>query len=56
MLLDDVGQRPGLPGAGDAEQGLVALAGDEALAQALDGGGLVAGRLEWGDEFEIGHD
>ena len=34
----------------------MALAGDEALAQALDGGGLVAGRLEWGDEFEIGHE
>ena len=45
-----------LPGPGDAQQRLVALAGDEALAQALDGGGLVAGRLERGDEFEVGHD
>ena len=55
VLLDDVGQRPGLARSGHAEQRLMALAGGEALAQALDGGGLVARRLERGDEFEVGH-
>ena len=52
---DGPGDAGGLAGAGRSEQGLVSRALGEALAQALDGGGLVAGRLEWGDDLEVGH-
>ena len=54
--LDDLGDRQRLAGAGRAEQHLVFEALLEAVGQALDRLGLVAGGLEWGDEAEIGHD
>jgi hypothetical protein len=53
--LDDLGDRQGLAGAGCAKQDLVAHALLDAIAQAFDGLGLVAGGLERGDEFEVGH-
>ena len=44
--LDDVGHGEGLAGAGDAQQGLVAVALAEAGHQLLDRLGLVAGGLK----------
>ena len=55
VLRDRPGQRRGLAGAGRAEQHLVLQASGEAVGQAVDGGGLIARRLERGDEFEVGH-
>ena len=43
-LLDDPGHRRGLPGAGRAEEGLVALAGRQPRGEGLDRRRLVAGR------------
>ena len=56
VLRDRPGERGGLAGAGRAEQGLVTEALGQAVAQALDRLRLVAGRLERGDELEVGHD
>ena len=53
-LGDHVGHGEGLSGAGNAEQGLGRNAVLEALHELFDGFGLVAGGLEFGDEFE-GH-
>ena len=44
-----------LPGAGRAEQDLVAEAAREAVLEALDRLRLVAGGLERGDQLEVGH-
>ncbi len=52
---DGPGEGGRLPGARGSEQRLVADAPGEAIAQALDRGGLVAGRLEGGDELEVRH-
>ena len=41
--------------AGRAEEGLVADAASEPVGQPFDRRGLVAGRLERGDEAEVGH-
>ena len=54
-LLDDPGQCGGLPRAGGSKQDLVVEPLAEAVDQALDRLGLVAGRFERGDEFEIRH-
>ena len=53
--LDDLGDRQRLAGPGRAEQDLVVEALREAVGQALDRLGLVAGGLERGDEAEVGH-
>ena len=45
-LLDHLGHGEGLAGAGDAEQHLGAVVVVDALDEVLDGGRLVAGRLE----------
>ena len=52
---DDVGHGEGLAGAGDAEERLVLVAAAQAVDELVDGLGLVAGGLEVGDEFEVGH-
>ena len=53
--LDRPGDRGRLAGAGSAEQHLVAQAAGQAVGQALDGSGLVAGWFEGGDEAEVRH-
>ena len=53
--VDDVGHGEGLAAAGDAEERLVLIAAAQAVDQLVDGLGLVAGGLEVGDEFELGH-
>ncbi|MNN52347.1 hypothetical protein D3C81_1670400 [compost metagenome] len=55
-LLDDVGDAEGLARAGHPEQRLVRQPRVDALDHLADGLGLVAGRLETGDELELGHD
>ena len=52
---DHVRQRHRLPRARDAEQGLIAPALFDTPGQLLDGAGLVAGRREGGDDFELRH-
>ena len=54
-LLDDVGHREGLAGAGDAEQCLVPIAGVQPFDQLVDRLGLVSGRLDIGDDLKIRH-
>ncbi len=51
----DLGNRVGLTGAGYAQQRLMAQAFGQAVAQLLDGGRLVAGRLEVGNEPKLRH-
>ena len=53
-LLDRPGDGGGLARPGDAEEGLEAVAPLDALGQRGDGLGLVAGRLEVGDDLERG--
>ena len=50
---DDVGHGEGLAAAGDAEEGLVLVAGLEALHELVYGLGLVAGHVVVGDEAEV---
>ena len=45
-----------LPDPGDAEQGLVAVAGQDALGELVDGLRLVAGRPVSRRHVEVGHD
>lgn len=54
-LCDDVGYGECFAGAGHAEECLVFVAGVDAVDELLDGGGLVASGLVWGDELELGH-
>jgi len=54
-LLDDLRQRERLARPRGAEEDLVAEALPDAVAQPLDGGGLVTGGLEGRDETEVGH-
>ena len=56
VIGDRPGERGRLAGAGRAEEGLVTDALGQAGAQPLDRRWLVAGRLERGDELEVGHD
>ena len=53
--LDGPGDRGRLARAGRSEQRLVAEAAGQAVGQALDRLGLVAGGLEGGHEAEVGH-
>ena len=53
QLLDDVGHRERLAGAGDAHEHLLAAAFAQVAHERLDGGGLVAGGLERGFELEL---
>ena len=54
--LDNLGDSEGLAGAGRAQQRLARVALFEALDQLVDRLGLIAGRLEIGDEFKLlGH-
>lgn len=46
-VLDGVGHGGRFTGASDAEQGLAVKAFIDALGELFDGGGLVAGGLEW---------
>ena len=55
VIGDRPGQRGGLARAGRPEQRLMADAVGQAGAEPLDGGRLVAGRLERGDEGEVRH-
>ncbi|MOA13886.1 hypothetical protein D3C78_1339540 [compost metagenome] len=55
-LLDDVGDAEGLARAGHPEQRLVRQPSLDAFDHLANGLGLVAGRLETGDELELGHD
>ena len=55
VVGDGPGDGRGLAGAGRAEQDLVAQPLGQPVRQALDGGRLVSGRLERGDEPEVGH-
>ncbi len=50
--LDDVSHGEGLARTGNAEQDVVAVAAAQALEQVIDGLGLVAGRLEVGDDLQ----
>jgi hypothetical protein len=52
-LLDDLGHREGLAGAGDAEEDLVFFAGVEAGDKLADGSGLVALGLVGCRELEV---
>jgi hypothetical protein len=52
---DDVRHRERLARAGHAKERLVAHPPAEAVGEPVDGGGLVTGRLEVGDELEVGH-
>src|SRR5665811_1991998 len=54
-LRDDVGHREGLARAGDAEQRLVTVAAQDAVAQRGDGLGLVAGEAVVGLDDEVVH-
>ena len=54
-LRDDVGHREGLARAGDAEQRLVAVAAQHALAERGDGLGLVAGEAVVGLDAKVVH-
>ena len=54
-LLDDVGHGEGFAGAGDAEQGLVAIAGADGFDEFCDGLALIALRGVFGVEAEGGH-
>ena len=54
-LLDHPGDGGRLAGPGDALQRLIAVAAGDAKGQGLDGGRLVAGRLEGGNDLEVGH-
>src|SRR6185369_13501837 len=49
------GDREGLAGAGRPQECLVLQALAQAVDEAIDGLGLVAGGLEGGDEAEVGH-
>src|SRR5439155_17451536 len=53
--LDRPGDRRALAASGDAEQRLKAVATVDAARQRVDGGRLVAGRLELADDVELGH-
>ncbi|MNH11775.1 hypothetical protein D3C79_712990 [compost metagenome] len=55
-LGDHVGDAEGLARAGHPEQGLVRKARLDSFDHQANGLGLVAGRLETGDELELGHD
>ena len=55
LALDDLGDRERLARAGGAEQRLVTQAVGQTVGQALDGVGLVSGRLEVGHQLEVGH-
>ncbi len=55
VVGDGMGQRHGLAGPGDAEQGLVLVATNEAGGQRRDGRGLIAGRSERGVDLEARH-
>jgi len=50
-----VGHGEGLAGAGCAHQGLKWFSVERAAREFLDGGGLIALRLEGADDLEIGH-
>ena len=54
-LLDGPGDGGALARAGDAEQGLEAVAPRDAVGQPVDGPRLVAGGGEVGDHLELGH-
>ena len=54
-LLDDLRHREGLAGPGGAQQRLVALSALDTVDELGDRVGLIAGRLERGDEVEVGH-
>ena len=54
-LFDHPGDGGRLPRAGDALEGLVAVAPLRAFDERGNGSGLVAGGLERGDDLEIGH-
>ncbi len=54
LLGDHMGHGEGLARAGDAEQHLVAVLGLDAADQLVDGMRLVAGRLVFRGEFELG--
>ena len=53
--LYDIGDGEGLAGAGGAQQRLMLVPLMQAGQQALDGGGLVAGRREGRIQLEFGH-
>jgi len=53
---DDLRQGERLAGAGDAQKGLLLQPLAEPVDELVDRLGLVAGRLEVGDEFEVGPD
>ena len=54
-LFDDVGHCKGLAGSRDTEQHLMLLIFQDALCERLDGGGLIAGRLELGFQNKAAH-
>ena len=54
-LLDDLRHRERLAGPGGAQQRLVALSAFDTVNELGDRVGLIAGRLERGDEVEVGH-
>ena len=54
-LLDDRRHREGLARPGGAQQRLVALSALDTVDELGDRVGLIAGRLERGDEVEVGH-
>ena len=55
VALDGLGDRERLARPGRAEQRLVAQPAGQPVGQAVDRLGLVAGRLEVGDQLEVGH-